>query len=364
MTLRSSGLRRRIWIAGAVFVLLIAGLAAISARAGIEAELRTRAAVTLAEAGFGWLDVEVEGRDIMLKGAVFTDREKQAAEEALRGIWGVGAVESRLTVAVRDRPYMLSISRSDKRLSIRGSVPTEEARKIVVGLANANFPSVKIDARLRIDPNMAERDRWLTGVGFALVQLRNVSSGNAVLADAELSFEGTAVKPGAYEALMQAFRDETPEGISIAQYRIGMPRAEPFTWKIQIEDDKVVLLGHAPSEMAQATMVYYAQKTFPDKQVIDGTVIATGEPESWWSAARAAVRALGHLSMGSVTLEQTVVKIEGIAKNVGAYEAISAMKGAWPSGYNLETSLRHSAIEPVVRRTNAARAGRNALAPL
>ena len=354
MTIRSYGVRRRVWIAGLAFLGLIAGLAVLSARAGIETELRTSAADALTQAGYGWLDVEVSGRQVTLNGAVFSEQDKEAAEAALRDIWGIGDIDSRLKVAVRETPYVFSVSRSGDRLRLRGFVPSEEARRTIVGLLNANFSGANVDTKLRIDPNMAEKDRWLTGVGFALSQLRKVSTGNAVLADAELSFEGVALKPGAYEALMRAFHDETPEGITVAQVDISPPRAEPFTWKVQVEKGDVILAGHAPSEMAKATMIYHAQKAFPDKRVIDNTTIAKGEPDGWWSAARVALQALEYLRAGSVTVAATAVTIEGIAKDFAARQALSAMKNAWPTGYDLQTSLRQSALEPASYQRQAA----------
>lgn len=350
MNMRSTGVRRRVWITGLAFLILITGLAMLSARAGIEGELRSRAADALAEAGYAWLDVEVSGRQVTLNGAVFSERDKEAAEAALRSIWGIGDIDSRLMVAVRETPYRLSISRSGSKLRLRGSVPSEEVRKTVVGLINANFSGMKINSKLSIDPNMAERDRWLTGIGFALSQLKNVSSGTAVLADADLSFEGVAIRPGAYEALMRAFHDETPDGINVAQVNISPPKAKPFTWKVQVEQGDVILAGHAPSEMAKATMIYHAQKIFPEKRVIDNTTIAKGEPDGWWSAARVALKALEYLRAGSVTLAETAVMIEGIAKDLAAKQALSAMKSAWPAGFDLQTSLRHSAVEPEGQR--------------
>jgi hypothetical protein len=350
MIMRSSGLRRRVWIAGLAFLMLITGLAVLSARAGIESGIRSSAAEALVEAGYGWLDVEVAGRQVILNGAVFSEQDKEAAEAALRDIWGVGDIESRLKVAVRETPYVFSVSRSGEKLRLRGSVPSEEAQKTIVGLLNANFSGMKIDTKLRIDPNMAEKDRWLTGVGFALSQLKNVSTGNAVLADADLSFEGIAIKPGAYESLMRAFHEETPDSITVAEVSISPPKAQPFTWKVQVEEGDVILAGHAPSEMAKATMIYHAQKIFPDKRVIDNTTIAKGEPDGWWIAARVALRALEYLRAGSVTLAETAVSIEGIAKDFAAQQALSAMKGAWPAGFELQTSLRHSALEPAGRQ--------------
>lgn len=364
MSTQSPGARRRVWITGIVFLAFIAGLAVLSARAAIESELESRAADKLAEAGYSWLGISVSGRDVTLQGAVFSEQDREHAIDALRGIWGIGRIESRLKVAVREQPYKISLSRSDDELTLRGSVPDEETRKTIVGLINANFPGFDTSTDLKIDPGMAETERWLTGVGFALSQLKNVSSGRSLLADAELSFEGRAAKPGAYEALMRGFREETPSGISVTQLRVSPPKAEPFTWKIQRDDDNIILGGHAPSELAQASIVAIAQQLFPDAKVIDRTVIANGEPEGWWRAARTALEALNHLRSGSVTLARAEITMEGVAKNWAAQRAISALKDAWPSGFEFQASVRFSRWRPSTFTPKEANAGRQPRAQL
>ncbi len=351
-----TGARRRVWVTGFIFLSLISGLAVLSARAGIEAQIRAQAADRLAEAGYAWLHVEVSGRNVVLRGAVFSEQDRAQAEGALRDIWGVGAVESRLQVAVRERPYTISITRSDNSMKLRGSVPDETARKTILGLVKANFPGIKLSAKLQIDPNMAETERWLTGVGFALSQLKHVASGRTVLADTELSFEGRAAKPGGYEALMRGFREETPDNISVTQMRVQAPHVEPFVWRVGTEDGNVILRGHVPSERAKAQMTMLAHQLFPNAQVRDQTQVADGEPVGWWAAARLALQALDHLQTGSVTLAPSEIKLEGVAKSVAAQSAISALKDAWPSGFNFTASVRLSRSEPGERSPHRASA--------
>lgn len=318
----------------------------MSARAAIEAEIQSRASEKLVEAGYSWLDLTVSGRDIVLKGAVFSTEDEARVEAALREVWGVGAVQSQLQVAVRDEPYTISISRGENTLQLNGSAPNEDARKTIIGLAKANFPSLKFSTDLTIDPNMAETDRWLTGVGFALSQLKHVRSGRSVLADTDLSFEGHAAKPGAYEALTRAFERQTPSSISVTQMQIHPPKAEPFTWTVQIDGERVVLAGYAPSDRAKLWMTSLAERLFPAAEVVDQTFIAKGEPDGWWDAAVLAVKALSNLRSGSVTLGPTQVTLEGVAKSLGAQRAISALKDAWPSGFRFTASVRLSRYEP------------------
>jgi len=346
MAAQPPAIRRRVWITGFVFLLLIISLAVMTARAGIESDLAAKARDQLTAAGYAWLDVSVSGRDITLEGAVFSESDKKKAKDALRKVWGIGDVESRLKIAVRDSPYKLSIKRTDKQLKLRGSVPNEDARKTILGLANANFPGIDISAEFMLDPSLADQDRWLTGVGFALSQLKHVAKGRAVLKDSDLSFKGRASKPGAYENVRQAFREAVPDGISVAQVDVKPLTVRPFTWKIQMQNGKVILGGYTPSRMAKAAMVHLVRRIFPDFAVIDTTSIADGAPERWLSSARIALGALEHLRAGSVTLSDTEIELEGVAKSLASYRSIAELKNAWPSGYSFESKVRYSPLEP------------------
>lgn len=345
MKVRSSGARLRVWLTGFLFLGVIAAIAALGARAGIEAELESRASERLAEAGLSWLEVSVSGRDAMLKGAVFSDAEKKRAVDEVEGIWGIGSVESQLQVAVRQKPNSIAIVRSEDRLKLRGSVPNEEALKTVIGMANANFPGLDISTKLETDPNMTDPERWLTGVGFGLSQLKHVSSGRSVLAGADLSFRGLAAKPGAYELLTEAFTEKAPQGISV-KHEVTPPKAAPYTWTIRRDADQVILGGYAPSKVAKASMVWLANQLFPGASVVDRTVIANGEPQDWLAAARLAVEVLDHLRSGSVTLGPSEVKVEGVAKSPDSAQAISGFKDAVPPGFNFRESVRFSDWAP------------------
>ncbi len=357
MKARSPGARRRVWIIGFVSLAVIAGIAVFNARAAIEAEIQSRATEKLVEAGYPWLGVTASGRDVILKGAVFSTEDEARVKTALREVWGIGDVQSQLQVAVREEPYVISMSRSDDTLKIRGSVPNDEARKTIIGLAKANFPALKLSTNLTLDPNMAETERWLTGVGFALSQLKHVASGRSVLADTELSFEGHAARPGAYEALTRAFEEKTPQSISVKQMRIHPPKAEPFTWTVQRDGDRVILAGYVPNDDAKAWMISLAERMFPDAAVVDQTFIAKGQPDGWWDAAVLAVKALNHLRSGSVTLAPSEVKVEGVAKSPESQRAISGLKDAWPSGFDFKASVRlshHAPASMPARKASAA----------
>lgn len=329
-----------LWSAGVFIVTFFAVLAFFGARPMIETELRMRAEHALADAGLSWLSVNLTGREATLEGAVFTPEDKERAQKAVRSVWGLSKVRSQLQLVVRDTPYVLRIQRRKDRLKLRGRVPSEKAHKAVLGLANAIFPGLEISARLQIDPNMPDVKTWLSGVGFALRQLTHLSQGSADLADTSLSLQGTAAKIGAYEEVMRAFQQKVPEGIFIRELDIAPPKVEPFTWQVQFKAGSVVLGGHIPSEMDQASLVSVAKGLFPDARIIDATAIASGAPGGWKLAARLALRALANLQSGLITISGTLVKIEGVANDSAAVKRISALEKIWPQGYKLQHAVR------------------------
>ncbi len=320
---------------------LIAALAIFGARPQIEADLRSRVEANLSEAGFSWLDVTISGRDALLEGAVFSSEEKSRAETVAAEVWGVGDVSSRLQVAVRDTPYRMAIILQRERLRLRGSVPSEEAERTILGLANANFPGLEISSRLMIDPNMAAIDTWLSGIGFALTQLKRMATGQAVLSESDLSFQGTVAKLGGYEMVERAFREETPAAITVTNFDISPPVADPFTWQIVLEDEgEVIFNGHAPSNVAQASMTFFAEQMLSGRRVIDNTVIARGYPPGWWDAARRAVRAASLLRSGTVTITEKLVEINGIAESEASLEQLTELEKVWPAEFELSKSVR------------------------
>jgi hypothetical protein len=335
---------------------LIAGLAVLGTRPQIEADLKSRVEASLAEAGLSWLDVTITGRDVRLEGAVFSSDEKSRAEAIAAEVWGIDNVSSRLQVAVRDTPYRMTILLQPDRLRLRGAVPSEEAERTILGLANANFPGLEISTRLQIDPNMAAMDTWMSGIGFALTQLKQMTSGQAVLSESDLSFEGNIARLGGYESVRRAFREETPAAITVTQFDIKPPAVEPFTWQIALEDDAVIFNGHAPSEVAQASMTFFAERILPGLRVIDNTVIASGYPSAWWNAARRAVHAISYLRSGTVTITGKQVEINGISKTQASFAQLAELEKQWPEGFSFSQSVREADTQDSVPRSSPARA--------
>ena len=83
------------WLWGIIPLLVLSWVAVQAEQGRIEADLRERAKLALAQAGMSWAATRFEGRDAMLEGQAGDDAEPLRAGDLLRGVWGVRVVENR-----------------------------------------------------------------------------------------------------------------------------------------------------------------------------------------------------------------------------------------------------------------------------
>jgi len=79
-------------------VLLLSMLASIFKIGDIESGLATRARTALDGEGYPALDLEVDGRDVTIRGIVSSEADRQAAIAAVAGVPGVRTVTERLRI--------------------------------------------------------------------------------------------------------------------------------------------------------------------------------------------------------------------------------------------------------------------------
>jgi hypothetical protein len=79
-------------------VLLLSMLASIFKIGDIESGLATRARTALDAEGYPSLDLEVDGRDLTIRGIVASEEDRLAAIAAVTGVPGVRSVTERLRI--------------------------------------------------------------------------------------------------------------------------------------------------------------------------------------------------------------------------------------------------------------------------
>lgn len=100
---------RRLLLLLLVLALAVLAVFCIRHRAPlIEADVQSRSSARLAEAGLSEAAVVVDGRNVLLEGTVASDERKQAAEDSVRRVVGVGRIDNQLQVSRVETPVSTS----------------------------------------------------------------------------------------------------------------------------------------------------------------------------------------------------------------------------------------------------------------
>ena len=320
------------WLWGIVPLLVLSWVAVQAEQSRIEADLRERAKLALAQAGMSWAATKFEGRDATLEGQAGDDAEPLRAGDLLRGVWGVRVVENRAELLPKVETFIWTARRRGNRIRIMGHVPNRATRRAIVGVAKANFPGFEVVDRMATVRGVPSVDTWLGGVGFGLKQLAALKRGDVHLKDLDMWIAGEAEDVASYRAVKSALANNLPKGIKLTNDLVTAPVVSPFTWSAQLADGRLVLAGYVPSEAARAELLATAKAGFGSMIIVDQMQPGDGAPKGWANAAVASVRELARLQSGSAEMKDAALVVSGLAGDPAAAEAMrAALRTALPA---------------------------------
>jgi hypothetical protein len=221
------------------------------------------------------------------------------------------------------RGYVWSATRIESSIRLRGSVPTDEDRRIMLGVIKAHFPDLEVEDRLKIVEGAPAQDQWLGAVSFGLKQLVHLKRGSVRLLDVALTLEGEARSAADYIEVKKALAGSLPTGLSIINVAIRPPIADPFVFVANLGANALALSGSVPSENARKQVRDLSRQLFRRPGLEDRLELASGAPKNWDEAVAAALRALSRLESGRIALSGLAVTIEGVAPDKGTAVAVS-----------------------------------------
>lgn len=222
------------------------------------------------------------------------------------------------------RGYVWSATRGDSGIRLRGSVPTDEDRRTVLGMVKAHFPDLQVEDRLKVADNGAPpQDQWLGAVSFGLKQLSHLKRGSARLSDVALKVDGEARSGADYVEVKKALAGPLPTGLVVASESIKPPVADPFVFVADLGANELSLSGSVPSEDARKHVRELSRQLFRRPGLDDRLELASGAPKKWNEAVAAALRALSQLELGKIALSGLAVTIQGVAPDKGTAVAVS-----------------------------------------
>ncbi len=184
------------WILGLVgLALLTFGCVALHAPS-MEADLETR--TSAATAGFVDVTPQVDGRDVTLGGQVASEAERAQALAAAATVRGVRVVRDGLTVATgasAGAPFdgLFSLAQGTGGLVVRGRVPDEAVRAIVLERLGGAFPGQAITDEMAVDSSSADwqgaLQALLPGLGGVAMPAVTIDGSTVVLRGSVASAE-------------------------------------------------------------------------------------------------------------------------------------------------------------------------------
>jgi OOP family OmpA-OmpF porin len=249
-----------------------------------------------------------------------------AARADLSATSGLGSSLSAprpVLVAEKPRAYVWSATRIESRIRLRGAVPSDDVRRILLGMVKAHFPDLEVEDRLKVTDGAPPQDQWLGAVSFGLQQLSHLKRGSARLLDVALRVDGEARSAADYAEVKKALSGPLPTGLTIAKGSIKPPVADPFIFVADLGANALSLSGSVPNENARNEVRELSRQLFRRPGLDDRLELASGAPKDWNEAVAAALRALSKLESGKVALSGLAVTIEGVAPDKGTAVAIS-----------------------------------------
>ena len=219
-------------------------------------------------------------------------------------------------------PYDTGIRFFGNEVQLTGYVPGEEARSALLEvIRKVNRDLVVRDETVIAHGQPADwRQRMIGG----LAQLLRLNNGILRLKDDELALDGLAQT----ESLADAIRAELAAiagqdaAFEVAFIEPTLPYADPFTWRAELDGNRVVLSGHVPDGDVRHALAKALQSLRPGLEVFDQTEFARGAPDGWHERVLIGLKHLSGLNNGRLSYAGLSASLEGVAQTERGSQSI------------------------------------------
>jgi outer membrane protein OmpA-like peptidoglycan-associated protein len=247
-------------------------------------------------------------------------------------------------------------------LTLSGLAPSVEARAAIVAAARAATTGAVVDG-MSVQGNIAAPPDVAAATSFALAQLARLTSGQAQLAGANLSFSGVASTPSARAAVDGALAGALPGGIRLAQASVLV---RPYAMTAQADRSGIVFTGYAADQASRAELVAAAEAAGFSGRIRDELEIVAGAPPGFADAVRTGLGNLLRLDMGTVRVDERSIALQGMTcRDVIRQEVETGASSSLPQGYtgSGQVSIRQTGCTNCQAELDNATKGRSILFP-
>ncbi len=302
------------WVAPGAVTILAGTVAALAmATPNMLADLEGKGGTRLANGGFGWAHIALDGRNVLLTGTVDSDTRRNEAIALLASIRGIGAVVNHVAIAPLMAPYQVDVTIERGALSLSGGVPNSRILNVLAAQDGLDV------ANLSVRSGHPDEDSWIAGLQFALAQAELVDKGVFHLADLVLTVEGRAKTERALGAMQIALAD-LPDGVTLGEVNVTPVLAQPYTWTAEFDGKRIAVSGHVPEDAIVESVRTANVSGLP---IATGLSLASGAPAGFGDLTRTLIEQLARLDHGSASIVDGVSTLSGAPPNIEVAQAVT-----------------------------------------
>ncbi len=325
--------KKWIW-PGILTVVILSALALWLKAPVIEGDLKAKASAALVEQGHAWAEVEMDGRDAVVRGAAPSESGKDQASSITDAVYDIRVVDNQTDLIAAQSPYIFKATRDGDAVELSGFVPDEQARQTLLGAVKETISGSTVTDKLELARGAPEGHAAMTMFGVS--QLAGLSKGEFSLEDSAVTLRGASASRDSYNSITQALGGGLPVGATLALGDIEAPKVSPYTWSAKYQEKQVSLDGHVPSEQVRKSITDAVAAALPNVEIVDNQLLASGAPQEFEQSVEFAIAQLPRLKEGDIKLSDKEISFAGVANDPTSFAAAtSAIGGALPAGLTL-----------------------------
>ncbi len=299
----------------------------------IAEDVSGRALERLKADGQPWAQIAIDGRDVTLSGVAPDTAALQLAVESADRVFGVRVVEARATVVPLADPYLFDAARDGDRVTLTGSVPSEEARAALLAWARKAMPGATVEDRLTLARGAPAN--YPAVAAFAVGQVADLKKGSAGFGPGGYTIAGDPKDWPTYGRLEEALKSAMPAGVKLAADKLVPPVPSPYRFGLSTGAGKATIDGYLPDAGIKARLLEALRARFAGG-VVDHVEVIPGAPGGFGEAVLKILPGLARLQDGGFELSGSTVSVKGgvLTEAIGR-QVLDRLKALLPTGFTL-----------------------------
>lgn len=186
---------------------------------GLERELSNRVGAALSP--YAWAEIELDGRELSLKGMAPDPQAQAAALDAVRGVFGIRSVDDRTTLLPIAEPYVFKLEKTADGLLLSGYIPAPDQREPVMLAAEDSAPGQRVIDDLALARGNSAG--FMDLLNFALQQARFLKDGEISISGLDYTIRGMAIDDAAYLTIAEQLAKPLPGSGRLSGHDVAKP---------------------------------------------------------------------------------------------------------------------------------------------